>query len=163
MTTLANINPQEVNPEGAESPLQRTPVQAAQGVEKTASQPFGSLDVDFAPEQPTSLAELNDAVECIHSHRAPLPGHTLLSISAAVSATQAQHFTVNQAVAVLFSRSRSVSRGNQLTYLLVFLFQFSALRPRHKRPCDPYSAGAEVLAAATGSLTCPLAEAYCRS
>ena len=68
MTTLANINPQEVNPEGAESPLQRTPVQAVQGVKKTASQLIESSDVDFVPEQPTSLAELNDAVECIHFH-----------------------------------------------------------------------------------------------
>ena len=62
MTTLANINPQEVNPEGAESPLQQTPVQAAQGVEKTASQPASQ------PAGAKALAEVTGLLTCWCPH-----------------------------------------------------------------------------------------------
>ena len=107
MTTLANNNPQEANPEGAESPLQQTSVQAIHDSEDTPRPPIESLDVDFgqAPQQPTSLAERNDVRECIHFHRAPLPVLTLLSRAAGVSVTEAQHFTVEQAIAILTSDS----------------------------------------------------------
>ena len=107
MTTLPNNNPQEANPEGAKSPLQQTPVQAIQGGEEMTHPPVESWDADFsqAPQQSTSLAERNTAVECIRFHRAPLPVLTLLSRAAGVAMTEAQHFTVERAVTILTSDS----------------------------------------------------------
>ena len=103
-----NGSPQEANPEGAQSPLQRAAVQAIHDGKEMTCPSSGSLDADFSqvPVQPTSLAERNDAEECIHFHRAPLPVLTPLSMAADVTVTEEQpHFTVEQAVTILTSDS----------------------------------------------------------
>ena len=62
MATLANDNPQEANPEGAESELQRAAVQAIHDGEEMTCPSSESLDADFSqmPEQPASLTERDD-------------------------------------------------------------------------------------------------------
>ena len=94
-----------VKPEGAEAPLQQELVQAMQRGEEATQPPVESVDADRsqAPQQTTSLTERNTAVECIRFHRAPLPVLSLLSRAKGVAMTEAQHFTMEQAVATLAS------------------------------------------------------------
>ena len=108
MSTLALDNPQEANPEGAESPIQQAVVRATHDGEESVGPASGSSATASSqvPERPTGPAGRDSGEERIRFHRAPLPVATLLSMPTGMAATEEQqHFTMEHVLAILTSNA----------------------------------------------------------